>query len=44
MGETQSNKKGVVLMVGILMALTVLGAFVDASSVVNDEGFRHLRF
>ncbi|WP_268938779.1 hypothetical protein [Peribacillus faecalis] len=44
MGDIKSNNKGVFLIVGILIALTVLGSFVDAGTVVNDEGFRHLRF
>lgn len=45
MGENnKSSKQGVILTVGILMALAVFGSFVDAASTVNNGGFHHLRF
>lgn len=45
MGEVKnSNKKGVVLMIGILMVLAVFGSFVDVGTVADSEGFRYLRF
>jgi len=41
---TTGDNKGVALMVGILLVLTVVGSFVDLGTMANAENFRYLRF
>ena len=44
MGEVKNNsKQAVVIMVGVLLALTVFGSFVEIETAA-DESFRYLRF
>ncbi len=44
MGEVKNNsKQAVVIMVGVLLALTVFGSFMEIGTVA-DESFRYLRF